>query len=273
MTSKIFKLIIKPLKFNIVIIYLLSFSCNNHNQVSANSQISNNISETWQSTVIQKDTLDPKDLKTLSTFGDTLILFRFQKEIDDFEKKDSLYPNRKVDIVFTGSSSIRKWKSLGNDLKDFKVLNRGFGGSTIPEAIYYSDILIFKHKPKRIVLYAGENDISTTTTDSLKVYQSFVYFHQLIKQKLPDTELYFISIKLSPSRAKYWNSIKSINKMIEQYCISANNCKFIDVNKAMLDSNMQVRTDLYLKDQLHINDEGYQIWSKIIYNSLKMQNK
>ncbi len=265
--------IINQINFNLIIIYLFSCNCNNQNQVSANSQDNTNNSKTWQANKIQGDTLNPKDLKALSTFGDTLIFFRFRKEIEDFEKNDSLFPNRKVDVVFIGSSSIRKWKSLESDMKEFNVLNRAFGGSTIPEVIYYSDICIFKHRPKKIVLYAGENDISTTKTDSLKVFNSFVYFQKLLKQELPNTELFFISIKLSPSRTKYWTTITSINKMIEIYCNSTSNCQFIDVNKAMLDNENQVRKDLYLKDNLHLNKEGYQIWSRIISNSLKMQNK
>jgi lysophospholipase L1-like esterase len=156
-------------------------------------------------------------------------------------------------------------------MKGLKVLNRGFGGSTIAEAIYYSDILIFKHKPKQIVFYAGENDISTPESDSMKVYSSFVYLQKLIKQKLPETQLYYISIKLSPVRAKYWNTIKSLNKMIEQYCNSNQNCTFIDVNKAMIDNNLKIRGDFYLEDSLHLNEKGYQIWASIISKELKIK--
>ncbi len=265
--------VVKLIKFSILIICLAGCSCKNQNSISSNNQIDIKKKEGWKSTQIKEDTLGIKDLKALSSFSDTLILNRFQNEIKDFEKDDSLNPNRKVDIIFTGSSSIRKWVTLQSDMKGLRVLNRGFGGSTIPEAIYYSDILIFKHKPKQIVFYAGENDIAATKTDSLKVYKSFVYFQKLVKQNLPDAQLFFVSIKLSPSRSEFWNAIKSINIMIEQFCNTTTNCKFIDVNNAMLDEKMQVRKDLYVSDNLHLNQEGYQIWTEIILKTLKKQNK
>jgi lysophospholipase L1-like esterase len=263
----------KFLNFYFLIICLSGNTVNSQAEALCNQQISSNRQIVDKSFQIESDTLSAKDLKSLSAFTDTLILNRFLNEIQLFEKDDSLNPERKVDVIFAGSSSIRKWTSLQNDMEGLNVLNRGFGGSTIPEVIYYSDILIFKHKPKQIVFYAGENDIATGKTDSAKVFNSFVYFQKLVKQKLPQTQLYFISIKLSPSRMKYWNSIKSINEMVRKYCLSNVNCKFIDVNKAMLDKNMHVRTDIYVADQLHLNEKGYQIWTTIILKALKKRNK
>ena len=257
-----------------ILLFFIFFCCaiNNHAQ-SNNLQQSDSVINDKNLNTSISDILDAKDLKAISSFGDTLILNRFLDEIKNFEKDDSINLDRKIDIVFTGSSSIRKWTNLQNDMKELKVVNRGFGGSTIPEVIYYSDILVFKHKPTKIVFYAGENDISQTKTNPTKVLNSFIYFQKLVNQKLPNACLYFVAIKLSPSRSKYWNSIKTTNKMIEQYCTSTKNCVFINPNKFMLDSNKQIRKDIYLKDQLHLNAEGYQIWTKVIYNAIKKQNK
>ena len=244
-------------------------ACSIHAGVSANQHIYFDKQFAGIPSPSKDDTLSAKNLKALSAFTDTLILNRYLDEIKLFEKDDSLNPTRKTDIVFTGSSSIKKWNTLQNDMNGLSVLNRGFGGSTIPEVIYYSDRLIFKYKPKKIVFYAGENDIASQKTDSLKVLNSFIYFENLVKQKLPDTRIYFISIKLSPSRREYWSTIKSTNTMIEKYCISVKNCSFIDVNRGMLDKKMHVREDLFVDDMLHLNDKGYQIWTKIIWNAIK----
>ena len=100
------------------------------------------------------------DKISLSEFIDTTLLQRSENEIINFKKDDSVNINRKTDIVFVGSSSIRKWTSLKEDLKGLNAINRGFGGSTVAEAIYYSNTLILKHKPKKIVFYSGDNDVA-----------------------------------------------------------------------------------------------------------------
>ena len=181
------------------------------------------------------DTINYKSKKQLHKFTDTLLINRFSDEIRRIKKEDSINDTREVNIIFTGSSSIRKWKTLANDMPSCKVLNRGFGGSTIPEVIYYSDVLIFKYKPTKIVLYAGENDISAANSSELKVIQSFEYFQKLIRQQLPATQLYFVSIKPSPARWKLWPKMKSINKNIKAICDSSQHCSFIDISTPMFD--------------------------------------
>lgn len=216
-----------------------------------------------------KDTLYPKNLKAIAKFADTLFIERFYPEIELFLNDDSIHPDRKIDIVFTGSSSIRKWRNLNKDFNDFNALNRGFGGSTIPEVIYYTKELIIKHRPSKIVFYAGENDITSPNTDINKVVQSFEYFQALITQKLPQSHIYFISIKPSPSRWDFWPEMQSINKKIKLLCDSTDNCSYIDVSAAMLNKNGDVLKHIFLADKLHLNKKGYSIWTKIIRETLE----
>lgn len=215
------------------------------------------------------DSIYAKDLKAISKFADTLFIESFIPEIKNFMRDDSLHPHRKIDVIFTGSSSIRKWITLANDMSGLNVLNRGFGGSTIPQAIYYSDVLIFRHKPSKIVFYSGENDIATTDTDTNKVFASFLYLQKLIKQNLPQAQLYFVSIKPSPSRRAWWPEMQSVNRKIKLFCDSTENCNYIDVSSAMLNNNGTVRKEIFVADKLHLNKKGYEIWTKIIRESLE----
>jgi lysophospholipase L1-like esterase len=213
------------------------------------------------------------DLQKLSAFADTMNIRRFQAEIDLFILEDSNDIGRKIDILFTGSSSIRRWQTLKSDFRGYKVLNRGFGGSTIPEIIYYSDILIFRHNPDKIVFYAGENDIAQPAGDTSKVIQSFIYFQKLIKTKLNNSCIYFISLKPSPSRIEYWPKMQTINQKIKQFCDSTTNCTYIDVSSDMLDLKGNIRKELFDTDNLHLNQKGYANWREIILKTLKTQNK
>ena len=85
---------------------------------------------------------------------------RFQNEIDNFIQQDKDNSFFKNGIMMTGSSSIRMWTSMEEDFSAFPVLNRGFGGATIPEVLHFAGRYIFQHEPQIIVFYCGENDIS-----------------------------------------------------------------------------------------------------------------
>ena len=52
----------------------------------------------------------------------------FEADIKKFEAEDAKNPPAKGGIVFVGSSSIVRWKSLKEDFPGYNVINRGFGG-------------------------------------------------------------------------------------------------------------------------------------------------
>ncbi|MEN8120652.1 MAG: GDSL-type esterase/lipase family protein [Bacteroidota bacterium] len=230
-----------------------------------------------QKKIKQLKAINLKDKKELAKFIDTLILDRFYMEIDKFKKDDSLQPYKTTDIVFVGSSSIRKWKDLKKDMKNLNVLNRGFGGSTVPEAIFYSDILILKHKPKKIVFYSGDNDIADLKSSTDQIIESYKYFFRLINKELPNTSLFILSIKPSPARWRYWKKAFKINTQLTNICAQNSNYTFIDVSSSMIDSTGNLNAGLFLKDRIHLNKKGYKLWADIIFpvisENTKTENK
>ena len=54
---------------------------------------------------------------------------KWQGAMEAFAKADAANPPAKGGIVFVGSSSIVRWKSLAQDFPEHRVVNRGFGGS------------------------------------------------------------------------------------------------------------------------------------------------
>ena len=84
----------------------------------------------------------------------------WERSIRKFEKQDQKNGIEKDFILFTGSSSIVYWKKLTEDMAPLNVLNRGFGGSQIPDVTHYVGRIVLPYKPKGIVFYAGENDIT-----------------------------------------------------------------------------------------------------------------
>jgi len=187
---------------------------------------------------------------------------RFEDEIINFEKSDNISFPDKNKILFVGSSSIRKWSTLITDMLPLEVIQRGFGGSTIPEVIYYSDKVVFKYFPKVIVFYCGEND--HFINNSVKVYETFQYFEKKIHNKLPDCKLYFISIKPSPSRAHLWKKMSVTNRFIKYYCQITENTEYINIASKMFNENFTIKNNLFISDSLHLNSEGYKLWTSEI---------
>ena len=194
----------------------------------------------------------------------------FRKEIDAFKKQDSIQKPVLRNILLIGSSSFTKWTDVQDYFPEYPILNRGFGGSSLPDLIRYADEIIFPYHPKQVVIYCGENDIAASdTVTSQMVMQRVEQLFFLIRNKLPKVQVAFISIKPSPSRWKFEPAIVETNRLIKKFLRKQSRTKFINVHDAMLNGDGSVMTDIFIGDNLHINEKGYAIWQKVIKPFLK----
>ncbi|WP_421829319.1 SGNH/GDSL hydrolase family protein [Larkinella sp.] len=193
----------------------------------------------------------------------------FENEIKAFEEQDrSASPPQNV-ILFTGSSSIKLWQTLQADFPDKKVLNRGFGGSKLPDVIYFADRVTVPYKPKQIVIYAGENDVASGTVTAQEVRDRFVTLFTKIRKSLPKTPIVFISMKPSPSRRKFLPITMEANDLIKNYIAKQKQAQYLDIYTPMLDANGQIRGELFRADSLHMSPKGYEIWTAKLKPLLK----
>ncbi|MEA3451299.1 MAG: GDSL-type esterase/lipase family protein [Bacteroidota bacterium] len=212
---------------------------------------------------------DTLDYDVFNFFNEDKIT-RFQKEIDRFKIQDSLNPPKENSILFVGSSSIRKWKTLESDFHSIPVINRGFGGSTFPELIYYSEELIFKYKPRTVLIYEGDNDqYFLNPSDILK---NACYLEKIIHKRLPKTKVFFISVKPSPARRNKNNGMILTNSFLKNYAEHNKKTYYIDVWNPMFNKNGKINGDIFSHDSLHLNNEGYKIWTKIIKTAIMDNN-
>lgn len=189
---------------------------------------------------------------------------RFEKEILEFEKSDSEhFPGKNV-IVFTGSSSIRLWKTLSSDFSPLPVLNRGFGGSTTPEVNYYLDRIVTKYHPSVVVLYSGENDLAFDGSYVDRAVKSVREFVSNVHEKLPLTRIIYISIKPSPARWKYRLAFDQCNEKIKSEFAHDHQFIFADVRERMMSADSLPLHTIYKSDSLHMNSKGYEIWTRIL---------
>ena len=195
----------------------------------------------------------------------------FKAEINAFMKSDSINMPAPGGILFVGSSSFTKWKDVQAYFPGFPIINRGFGGSSLPDVIYYAEQTILKYKPKQIYIYCGENDLAgnkTVTADT--VLKRFKQLFSIIRKNLSKkTEVVFVSIKPSVLRWKLEDKFVEANEKIKKYIESKSHASFVNVHTAMLKPDGEVMTDIFISDNLHMNPKGYAIWQGIIAPTLK----
>jgi lysophospholipase L1-like esterase len=189
----------------------------------------------------------------------------FYEEIQAFKRQDSSNPPPQHAILFVGSSSFRKWTDVQSYFPDYTIINRGFGGSSLPDVIYYANDIIFPYQPKEIVIYCGENDFASSDTVSAQtVVNRFITLYGMIRAKMKDVPVVFISIKPSPSRRKYRTKMTEANRQIKAYLAMQPHTSYVDVFTLMMDQNNQPKPEIFLDDSLHMNAKGYAIWQKAI---------
>lgn len=169
-------------------------------------------------------------------------------------------------ILFTGSSSIRKW-DLAAFWPGMPYVNRGFGGSRLPDQIYYFERVVAPCKPRAVVLYAGDNDFAHGAGAG-EVVAAFAAFAAKLEKSLPGTPLLFISIKPSRKRWAMWPEMAGANRAIAALCEASPVWDFADIATPMLATAGQPGSppdaSLFEKDGLHMSAKGYELWKGVL---------
>jgi lysophospholipase L1-like esterase len=186
-------------------------------------------------------------------------------DIQSFKKQDSVKFPAKGQILFTGSSSFTYWKDVNEYFPGYHILNRGFGGSTLPDLIRYTSDIIYPYQPRQIVVYCGENDFASSDTVSVAtVVNRFKTLFTLVRSRYKEVPFAYVSMKPSPSRAHLMSKYVEANRTIKEYLEKQPKTAFIDVYSKMLKPDGQPMDDIFLQDRLHMTAKGYAIWQKIM---------
>lgn len=187
---------------------------------------------------------------------------RFESEVKNLVAGDSTVNSRKL-ILFTGSSSIRFWRSLAADFPNENTLNRGFGGSEMTDLLYYAEPLILSYQPKMIFIYEGDNDLNSGKS-AVEILETAEKLLALIRARLPKTTIIFISAKPSLARWQLKDKYLNFNEQLKQWTEKQKRVKFADVWSALVDSEGNVLPDIFIEDGLHLNEKGYMLWADVI---------
>ncbi|TCJ17807.1 G-D-S-L family lipolytic protein [Flaviaesturariibacter flavus] len=168
-------------------------------------------------------------------------------------------------ILFVGSSSFTRWTGLAEAFPGYPVLNRAFGGSTLPDVIRYAYDVILPYHPKQVLIYCGENDLASADSISAdEVLRRVQTLFAIIRINLPDTRISYVSVKPSPVRVSIQPKVREANRLIRKFFRKQKRADFIVVYDAMLDGQGNMREELYVGDRLHLKPGGYAIWQRIL---------
>ena len=199
----------------------------------------------------------------------------FENEILNLEQLDLTKIADKSNLLFIGSSSIRLWNNIENDMHPYKPIKRGYGGAHYYDLIHFTERLITNHSPKAILIFVanditGSNDIFKTYNDlsPKEVKKLFKYCYKSIRKIHKQVPVFVIETTPTPSRWDVWDKISEANDLINSYCESKLNLHFITTRDKFINDNGLPIKSFFISDELHLNNKGYNIWSEIIKEKL-----
>jgi lysophospholipase L1-like esterase len=190
----------------------------------------------------------------------------WEPTIQKFEDQDKVDPPKQGEIVFTGASSIVRWKSLQEDMAPLYVINRGFGGSQYSDLNKYAKRIVNVYHPRAVVVYEGDNDLAEGSTKTPEeVAADSQEFIKIVHDELPKTWIYVMTIKPSVLRWKQWPNMKAANALMADYIKAhPDHLQLLDISTPMFDAEGNLPRDLFVEDGLHPTPKLYGMWTSII---------
>lgn len=192
----------------------------------------------------------------------------FQEEVNTRAKEIDDSGWEKGSAVFTGSSSVRMWKNLQEQFPDVSIINSAFGGSTADQLLLHLDKTVLRYEPSKVFIYEGDNDINSGQEIS-NIMENLDELVTKIHAKYPNTIVNLIAAKPSPSRWEKKVSYLALNDLIRQYATTHDKVNIVNVWDIMLDDAGMPRSDIFIGDNLHMNEKGYELWKKIFTPFMK----
>ncbi|MEE3299625.1 MAG: GDSL-type esterase/lipase family protein, partial [Pseudomonadota bacterium] len=196
---------------------------------------------------------------------------RWEETMQRFEQQDLLDPPPEGAILLTGSSSIARWNDqAAAALAPLTVIPRGFGGSVMGDVLYHLERVALKYKPRAILIYEGDNDTSYGMPEN-KILGQLKQIIAKIHDQLPTARIYVMSVKPSILRQNVWSNAEKVNRGYEAIAKNDPLVYHIDSASPFLKANGSVMTDIFVDDNLHLNDMGNLIWGSTIRAALMPQ--
>ena len=180
---------------------------------------------------------------------------KYTAEVDKFASKPIPPPGG---VLLVGSSIFKRWTNAVSDLAPCPVTNRAFGGSQTSHQLMFFDQVVTPCHPQLIVWYCGSNDIKGKK-DAESILVRTEEWISRVKQIDPATEILLVSVIRAPQKHQdaQIDVVDAVNRGYEEIARTKEGVFYVDVNPALQSLTGESRVELYVKDGLHLNVEGY----------------
>lgn len=194
---------------------------------------------------------------------------KWEKAITQLESRDTTETHPDDAILFVGSSSIRLWKDIADDMAPYHPIQRGYGGAKWSDVVIFADRLITPHQFRAVVFFVG-NDITGGDDDRTpeEVVGLFAHVWERVRAHNPDAPVFYIAVTPTPLRWSAWPDARAANSAVREFCAPKDNTWFIGTESVYLDAQGQPRPELFIEDRLHLNRDGYIRWAAAIKSQL-----
>ena len=173
-------------------------------------------------------------------------------------------------VLIMGSSTMDYWKTWQTDIGGRLGYNVGIGGTIVEDWLYAYDKLVKPFNPPVILVYLGGNNINN-------MGHTGAYAESLMEQLLgkmhadfPDAEIYYIYSMAVPScykggkfNTEYGAFIDEMKALVEKTDWLSGIDTFNDLTK-----DGEAKKELYRNDGIHLNDDGYDVFARIINDAV-----
>ena len=194
----------------------------------------------------------------------------WEPEIVKFEQLDKTEAYPDDAILFAGSSSIRLWTTLAEDMAPYPVIQRGYGGAKFSDFAVYAGRIFKAHDCRAAVIFIA-NDIIGSENDKSpeEVNKLFLSVLKTFRKTNRETPFFYIAVTPTSSRWEAWPEISKANNLIRETCEKNRNTYFIETSFAFLNEDGKPDDGLFINDRLHLNSDGYAVWSGIIRKEME----
>jgi len=172
-------------------------------------------------------------------------------------------------VLFIGSSSVRRWNTIEEDVAPHHPIRRGYGGAKFSDVAVYARRLVYPHKYRALVMFVG-NDVQGKDSDKTpdEVEPLVRHIMEVSRKHQPEAPVLIIEVTPTSSRFEAWKQIRELNARLRDIALTTPHTYFIATAEHYLHPNGTPCDELFVNDLLHLNREGYKVWASLVRRRL-----
>ena len=179
-------------------------------------------------------------------------------------------------FLIIGASTVAGnfWESWAEDLglTDYITgYNVGIGGTTTEDWLAAYEKLVKPFKPSAVLISVGGNDLMANGARAIDVVNRLIKIIEMIHADFPDAIIYYPYATPTPNA--WENGVWAnpgyglIRQYMKEYLDSCDFAFGIDAIDQMTANGLPIN-EYFRSDNIHYNELGYSVWSKVLYNSI-----